>query len=48
MKPTTYLNKFSDIEYESPGTIYGVVIRIITKDRNFTLRISIDEDDEEN
>lgn len=46
MKPRSYLNKFSAIEYEQPERVYGVVIRIMT-DKGITKRITIDDEDED-
>jgi hypothetical protein len=46
MKPRSYLNKFSVIEYEQPERVYGVVIRIMT-DKGITKRITIDDEDED-
>ena len=45
MKPKSYLNKWSDIEYEEPEKVYGIVIRIMNKD-GIVKRITIDDDDE--
>ena len=42
MKPTTYLNKHSNIEYEKPERMYGVVIRIMNHD-GVVRRITIDD-----
>lgn len=43
MKPRTYLNKLSSVEYEEPEKVYGIVIRIINKE-GIILRITIDEE----
>lgn len=45
MKPRSYLNKFSSIEYEQPERVYGVIIRIMN-DKGVTKRIIIDDEDE--
>lgn len=44
MKPSSYLSRLSDIEYEEPEKVYGVVIRIIGPEGT-VMRIMIDEDE---
>ena len=44
MKPKAYLNKWSNIEYEKPEKVYGMVIRIMN-DKGVIRRITIEEDE---
>jgi hypothetical protein len=45
MKPGTSLNKYSDIVYDQPQKVYGIVIRIINQE-GIVRRFTIDESDE--
>jgi hypothetical protein len=45
MKPKTVLNRWSNIEFEEPQRVYGIVIRIMTQE-GICWRITIDEEDE--
>lgn len=45
MKPGSSLDRGSNIIYDKPQKVYGLVIRIMDIDKT-TLRISIDEEDE--
>ena len=46
MKPGASLNKYSDIVYDQPQKVFGMVIRIMNKD-GIIRRIQIDNDDSE-
>lgn len=45
MKPGSSLDRYSDIIYDQPQKVFGIVIRIMT-DRGIIRRITIDESDE--
>jgi len=44
MKPGTSLDRYSDIVYDQPQKVYGIVIRIIGN-KNYTLRITLSGDE---
>lgn len=45
MKPGSSLDRYSDIIYDQPQKVFGIVIRIMT-DKGIIRRIAIDESDE--
>ena len=45
MKPGASLNRYSDIVYDQPQRVYGIVIRIMTSE-GIVRRIQIDDSDE--
>ena len=45
MKPGASLNKYSDIIYDQPQKVYGLVIRIMNRE-GIVRRIQIDDSDE--
>ena len=45
-KPGASLDRYSDIIYDQPQKVYGIVIRIMTKD-GVIRRITVDDDADE-